>query len=319
MQTFNVIKTDKEIYIQTENTGYRSSHETHPFLFDGKKSRDTFHKEWAAIDKMPKEISMFKSGEIYNIRYELINPQLASNNIPKEILAKNVEKDEDCNWIGKYNGLQSLYKYEHSKREDSYVLIDFHLKIIHTIDKIEEYTGFSYPVKRGRWDNDGFKDFTADGIRHPMVDEILFPDIIKPSRPSFLSSKDSYDIVRAHIKSNINPKYAEILSDCDFCFTVAKKISVHEPEKYVVNIGTSKKPKHVTRYRASRSCKIFEMTYSPENYKGYTPLPGFTGSSHKNLKENIDKFLNELMLKINEPLKDCAHCNGMGVILEKAP
>ena len=125
-------------------------------------------------------------------------------------------------------------------------------------------------------------------------------------------------IVKYDFKENIDSKYATITSDYDFCFTVKKKIELFTPEKYELDVSPIKarKPRYETRYRKTREHEIFEMTYSPENYKGYTPIKEFEGKDLKDLKHNIEVFCKNLIEKINTPLKDCPHCKGYGVILD---
>jgi hypothetical protein len=121
-------------------------------------------------------------------------------------------------------------------------------------------------------------------------------------------------IIRNHIKLNIDPKYARITSDYDFCLTVEKVIS-HEPIPYSVVMGTKRRPRNETRYRNSRSIKIFQT--SPEGYTDYPTQKPINGLNQKDLEEKVDLYLNELMEEINKPFIECEHCNGMGVILNK--
>lgn len=37
--------------------------------------------------------------------------------------------------------------------------------------------------------------------------------------------------------------------------------------------------------------------------------------TQEDLKNNIDNYLKHLISIINEPLKECIHCNGNGVVL----
>ena len=82
-----------------------------------------------------------------------------------------------------------------------------------------------------------------------------------------------------------------------------------------MNFGTKKKPKYETRYRKSREVEVFNMTSAKDKYNNYTIIKGFEGNSEEDLKNKIDTYLEELMAIINEPLHDCPHCKGMGVIL----
>ncbi len=56
------------------------------------------------------------------------------------------------------------------------------------------------------------------------------------------------------------------------------------------------------------------MTYSPEGYKGYTPIKSFEGKNEIDLKTQINSYLKELMDVINEPLRECPTCQGTGIV-----
>jgi len=118
--------------------------------------------------------------------------------------------------------------------------------------------------------------------------------------------------LRNYLKLNINPKYARISSDYDFCLSVEKVIS-HEPESYTVDVG-KRKPKYETRYRKQRTIKAFET--SPEGYSSYPTQKSISAKNQKELEEKIDDYLEEVLNEINKPLIQCNCCNGMGVILE---
>lgn len=113
----------------------------------------------------------------------------------------------------------------------------------------------------------------------------------------------------------MNYDVAEITSDYNFCFTVSKKIAFSEPEEYSVDINAAhprRKSKWQKRYRTSRSSNIFSMAPAP--YKGYKVIPGFEGKDQEDLKAKIDSYCKDLIEVINEPIKDCPHCKGRGVI-----
>ena len=155
--------------------------------------------------------------------------------------------------------------------------------------------------------------------------KIFFPKVLLPTRPCKLSSYQSYQIIRNHIKDNINPKYAEITSDYDFCLSVAKKIRLAEKEPYEVDTNNSlfserkRKPKYETRYRTDRTIVAYETAPLKDNsvYKGYTKTEGFEAANYRELEEKIKTFLADLMEVINEPLVDCSHCKGQGVVKDK--
>lgn len=57
--------------------------------------------------------------------------------------------------------------------------------------------------------------------------------------------------------------------------------------------------------------KVYEI--APKEYQSYPVIEPFNGNGEDDLKQNIQTYLNEIMIKINEPLIECEHCKGLGV------
>jgi len=325
MQTENLliidaIKTEICYYIKIKSNHQNYFCEKNIYLFDGQSSEPTFHKNWFKIQSPPKKITYFASQPSINYRFELINKELASEKIPLVLKAENVAAncmDYDV-WKPEYNHLQSLYQLRNDPQPHKEVEIDFKFNVILEIDRIEEYGGLHYPIQRTEWGSDKVVCVTYQDIQHQLIDSIIFPDILLISRPCQLTSKQSYDIVRYFIKTHIDLKVASIDSDYNFCFGVSKKIALTEPEAYQAYVSSfsSRKPKYKIQYRQDRKVTIFEMTHSLANYKGYTQIEPFKGENTKDLQNNVDNFLNNLIKKINKPLIDCPHCKGYGVVLK---
>ena len=198
----------------------------------------------------------------------------------------------------------SLYEYKYDLTEEKREDVEFSIEIIATIDdfKIEKKKYKSYPVS--------------------ILDEITTRPLLLDTKPCKLSCSETYKIIREYIKTNIDHNWATIHSDYDFCFSVEKLIVLDEPEKYSVDINNmnffsnrKRKPKYETRYRKYRNIKIFEM--APSSYQSYPVVKPFVGENYDDLVKNIEEYLSKLMPKINEPLIDCPHCKGAGVILEE--
>jgi hypothetical protein len=330
--SIEAIKTDACYFIRLKKKeGYSSYDFTYGdsglgiYYFDGKKAESTHNKNWLKLQKIPSLVEKQISQSPINHRYELIDKTLQSSKFPlifeREMVAFYDKEENYGNWRWKdeYSQLKSLYQEKSDPRPDLMVKLDFEIFVILEIDQIKEHGGFAYPVQRTRWSHEGFVSLTDKEVQHDLVDTIIFPDIVLPARKSELTSEQSYKIIRKHTQDNINPKHAVITSDYNFCFTVCKKIPLAKKEPYQKDISRygARKPKYVTDYRVDRKIQVFEMTFSPENYKGYTPIPGFKGKNVEELKQNIDDYLRELMEKINEPISDCPHCLGHGVIINK--
>ena len=115
---------------------------------------------------------------------------------------------------------------------------------------------------------------TNSNVKKDIIDEIVTPSILMHNKPSKLSHQETFDIIRAYIKDNINPKVAEITSDYNFCLTVKKKINKVKPVEYTVDVNNNifskrkKKPKYETRYQTHTSVTVFEC--APKAYQNYT-------------------------------------------------
>ena len=138
---------------------------------------------------------------------------------------------------------------------------------------------------------------------------------LRVNRPCKINTEDLYKIVREFVKTNINPKYARITSDYDFCFTVKKLIPLSETKAYQADISRTKKQRWVTKYVNEREVTVFEM--APKAYQHYTVIQPIEGNNYQDLEKNIDDYLTKLITYINEPLVDCPHCKGRGVIMDK--
>lgn len=298
-------------------------------LINGEKPKKSFNKDWFLVDKPVTSIQVTKSGEVINKRYVLINPLLKSDIVKEQFKHEDVYGgyDDDTDkiiWLNDFDSIQSLYKYECDREPDYLENIEFEYEVLCTLDKLPTLSTFSYAAQIGQYRHNGMGTITEKNLKFNLVDSIVFPEPLLQNRPCSLSSQNTYKIIREHVKLNINPKYAEITSDYDFCFEVKKKIPLAEIETYQVNVNwlTKKKPKYETRYRTHRLVKVFEMTHAGQNngrgYDKYTVIQGIKGDNATDLQEKLDKYLEDLMNIINEPLSDCPHCKGMGVILNEA-
>lgn len=295
-------------------------------IINGNIAKKSFHKDWFIVEGEVKSIQQKRSGNIINERYILINPELASDKIRPEFnkfdVYSHYDDDEDKTiWKNNFGTIASLYKYTYDREPDYLEDLEFECITLCNLSELPKLTSFSYPAQIGQYRYDGMGTITEKSLKFNLIDEIIFPKPLLENRPCSLSSQDTYKIIREHVKLNINPNYAEITSDYDFCFKVEKKIPLHEIETYQVNVNlfTKKKAKYETRYRKFRKVQVFEMTHAGQNngrgYDKYTVIQGIKGDNPEDLQNKLDRYLENLMNIINEPLHDCPHCAGMGVIL----
>lgn len=268
---------------------YNSYRSLKGFFFDGELAKETYKGDWFQLGSIPKKITEKKPQRQINIRYELKEGFQVTDLTPETLTPQEIEDE--------FEDVYGLYTRKYDLEEEGFEDIDFKLNIIAEIDG-------NFEIKRQDYD-----------LKHSLLDKITTHPVLLVNKPCELSKKQSYNIIREHIKQNIDPKYAEITSDYDFCLTVKKKIEI-EPEAYQVNLNAGysrRKPKYETRFKRARAIEIYKT--SPEGYQGYPTIENFTGKNADDLKGNVDKFLEELMEKINEPLVECKCCKGLGVVL----
>ena len=291
-------------------------------LIDGKAPSDTFHKNWVFVDHEPVKISHMVRQPRINHRYELIDKTLACDRFPAVMKREDVAVYDDGEWSWKeeFSPLRSLYVEVSDEQPDTETDDPFEWVVVASVDSITEPDKMGYVVAGGRWASDG-KDLIANNtVEHQVFDSIVFPSILLHERPSRLSSRDSYRIIREHVQNNIDPRAAKITSDYDFCFTVQKRVPKAKPYHYTVDVNNSifdkrkRKPKYVEKIQSEIFLPCFEMTWSPENYKGYTPMPPFEADNETALNQYIDQYLSHLMAVINEPLTECHACCGVGYL-----
>lgn len=313
-----IIETPSKTFISDVLEEWHSS-SLESYFINGKKPEKSFKKNWFIIDKFPEIVEREVTPPHINERYELIDMSMASDKIKKRLEIGDIKIDSNGYWKDEFAPLRSLYTRKWDTPPPVMQTVEFTVREHRKIDVEVDFFGFKYAVKKTQWDSDGFIDLTQEDVSYDLLDEIQSPSLLLPLRPAFLTSSQSYKIIRKYVQDNINPKAASITSDYDFCFTVQRKIKI-EPIKYTYDANNSifdkkkKRPKYITAYRNDRKVTLFEMTTEEKPYQGYTPIKGFSGQNVKELKENIDKFLSELMEIINKETKDCPTCNGCGII-----
>jgi len=319
----SVIETPSKCFVKITGQG-STSIQTNIFNYfiNGKNPENTHLTNWAVIDSFPISVETTKHKENINHRWVLIDQTYHSEKLPLSFTRDEVQyhDNEELKWKEEYKTISSLYQLKYDKQENE--IVEHPFNIVEHL-KIEEEINF-HGIKIPAFNNEGFRKeqyyVTEENVKYNILDQLVVPSIMLSLRPCKLSSKHSFNIVRQFLKENIDPKYAEITSDYNFCFTVKKKITLDQPVKESIDITPprGRKKQYQTRWRKSREVEVFEMTWSPECYKGYTPIAPFEGKNLKDLEEKINKFCEDLLKEINTPLEDCPHCQGMGVIIKNS-
>lgn len=216
-----------------------------------------------------------------------------------------------------------MYSLKYDSVPDKEEAVECNLITILEINNYEFPPKIDYKVQIKYGINYKKDVITNKNINHQVLDKIIYPEVLLHTKPCFISSIDLYNVIREHIKNNINTKYAKITSDYDFCFTVKKIVPLIEPRKFTYyNIfALTKKARQKLHFGVEhyKEIEIFEMTHEQQNYKSYTPIGNLHAENEIELKEKIDCILDKLITVINEPLTLCPHCSGTGYIQEIKP
>lgn len=269
------------------------------YIINGQTPESTAVDKWYKVNDIPERIEKVSPSQKVVKGYKLKLGYIPSEKLPSEVAPDYFSCDDD----GDNPQFKIFYDEISEEIPQENTNFEFELHVI---------------AERGTWE----PIRTDFQLTYGLIDKLTIDPVLLPERPCKLDSRQSYKLIRAHIKTNINPKYARVTSDYDFCFAVAKVIPLSEPAPYQKNVAkwNARKPKYVTDYRLNREVQIFECGPKDQYgkvYNGYTACIEFSGSNYDDLQANIDSYLKELADKINEPICDCPYCKGTGVILEK--
>lgn len=295
-------------------------------LVNGKELTETFHKGWNFLEGESKisTVQKFVGGSLKKVGWKLKNPKLESESIPLQLTLEQLsgevhyEYDEEV-FTGDFKDLGSLYELQYEREDDYYQDVEFEVEDLGTVEVsrvkgVEEYKVI-HDIRR-----DGTPEYQniTNVVNYNELAQILVDPLFIHENPCSISSRETYRIVRNHIKNTINSSYAVITSDYDFCFEVKKRIHI---EPYTVKTEEKKsngrsyaKPRFSTKTYKEVLEPIFRMTHEVKGYQGYPIIQGFKGDSLQDLIENVKGYLDVLTEVINAPLEKCKHCEGTGVV-----
>ncbi len=329
------IKGPRGLYV-SDNVDGKGYHHTNlaAYVVNGVKPVHTFHVDWWFVEgaETIESLTRMCAQPNNNYRYELCDLSFQREGIPSVITEDDMIHSSEYGWRLKdeMGHLESLYNLVSDERPKIEKDFEFSLTIV--LEMTEEpidYGRFAYPKKK-KLKADPQRYVANETAQHQLLDRILFPSLVLPSRPCKLTSQESYDLVREHVIRNINGDVARITSNYNFCFDVTKTVALAKPYSFQREQKTARGKSYKRRrfrnvYVNIRGVKVFEMTYAGAGssgargksggYRDYTVIKGFEGENERDLQENIEAYLEELMDIINAPLVDCPHCNGMGVIV----
>lgn len=275
-------------------------------LFNGECPKETWMSSWGKVSGRIESVERKVQPQVVSRKYVLVDDSF-SDRLPKEL---PVEEDEDgyrCVPVG-YAQYSSLYEIEETLGEESVEPVEYEISVS---EDYEEVPKFSEVLR---------KQLESFKVSIGSDDDFMIPSILKHTSPIVLTVDETFEIIREYVKRNIDNRHARVTSDYKFSFAVSKCIHYDKPIVVKKEIKKSNgksyaRPKFRTEVIKHKSHEFFKMGDRANNY-GPPPKP-FSGRNAEELCDNIDKYLKDLVEKINEPLYFCTHCDGTGVILSQ--
>lgn len=290
---FTIIDCINYIYIQRGDGRYSNS--LNGLLFDGEKAKDTLKSNWYRLEKIPTRVERIKPKTRINEKYELKEGYSVSELMPKFINTDDTDEYEEV--IG-------CYKYVYDEVDSGYEDVEFEINKIYTKEDME-------------FVNNEYNSTSS------IITQIEYPSVLHQEFPCKLDRSQMMEILREHVKKNIDRKFAEITSDYKFHFEVKKKINLYSPYVKMVDTNNAwankrRKPKWVEKIISTKSETIISLTDgSSRNEYGADYIPELIGKNYEDLKEKLNKYLEDVMATINTPYCECPHCQGWGLIKEE--
>lgn len=291
MKKFKVIDCGKYIYIAEED---RWAIELENYLFDGKYPERTNRSGWYKLDKIPTKVQQKRLDQLVNKRYELKAGYVPTDLMPSVITMEMYNS-------GEYDEVIGLYTLKYDKKDGGYEQVEFEISVVYKRENFE-----FVPNKYNA---------SVD-----LLTQIEYPEVVHQDMPCRLSSKQMFQIIRAHVKKNLDYEHNKITSDYDFHFEVVKNIGLANPYTEMVNLNSGYKrraPKWTQKVISEKKVAVLNIkdgVSSTDYGKDCRIAPTITGENYKDLEQKVEKYLDELMKSINKNYCECPNCKGWGVV-----
>lgn len=166
------------------------------YIVNGKQPTGTFLESWGQVDAEPELVE--KSVRQPNINHRFVLKDdihwIDGSTLPKEIPKTEVMEEIDgaCEWKDEFKPIQSMYYETSDPQPDRKEEVQFNYKTVLEVDDIKYADGFEYFTQPREY---SYKIGNKD-INFQDLSKILLPPIALPNSECFLSSKQSYDIIR---------------------------------------------------------------------------------------------------------------------------
>jgi len=183
----------------------------------------TFHKDWFIVAEGFSKITQEVRQPDINKRYELRDkgqfPKLKEVYKEEDALTKIETDDDDYvdKWSKEFAEIISLYDFKSDAQSPIDEPVEFKLEVIGEMKSIPGNTPFKYEVENPADYGKTYNIYNNDIVRN-LIDKIVIPPVLIHLEPCNLTSHDTYNIIRQHVKQNIDLTVAIITSDYNFCF-----------------------------------------------------------------------------------------------------
>lgn len=264
--------------------------------------------------------------------WKLLEKFKSSVNFPQELTLEQLkdhwDDDDGVAFIGEFAQAGTLYEKTYTEIPEYWVEVSFETQVLYTLD----IQGVSKPVemKVQQVEKLNYKDTKRELNLKDIacwsdVEVLLTPDFLLHERPCELSSQQMYKIVRQHILDNLSPQF-RVTSNYDFCFDVKKVVQIKpfsvREEKLTPRGNSYKPPKYGHSTKQEKLVECFRMTWAgykgTGGYEGYPCIPALKGDNLQDLADNLKAYLDDLIVTLQTPVKECDCCNGTGHIVKQA-
>lgn len=294
-----VVVLPEKCFVTSNNISFRYYPDV--YLINNSPLKKTYKEYWYEIPTIPKQlqlknksISRFKHFELKDIFEEnfiLGAKKIMTYDEMKKLIDIHYPSlnDDDEDYYDKYASVVGMfYNTIEETIPDSYEDVPFEITLIMTRDSNWE---FVKPI---------------ESVKFSIVDELTaHPDLLFEKKCS-ISSSDFFDIVSEYLKKNLDRQITSL-------FSLSDSLTIYKLYDFP-KVGTiQKKSVRKTRNQHIDSPKKKTVLELKRN-SIYDSLSPITANSYLELKEKMNKFLEELLFDLNKPIQICPHCNGGGYL-----
>lgn len=300
----NIDKIDLQVVVLPEKCFVSSTNRNfmyypNNYLINNNRLKKTYKEYWYEIPTIPKQLQLknestcrFKHFELkdnFEENFILGAKKIMTYDEMKKLINIHYPSLDSQDYYDKYESVVKMfYNTIEETIPDSYEDVPFEITLIATR---ESDWKFVEPI---------------EPIKFSIVDELTtHPDFLFEKECS-ISSSDFFDIVSEYLKKNLDRQITSL-------FSLTDSLTIYKLYDFPKVGQIQKKSVRKTRNQHIDSPKKKTVLELKRNsiYDSLTPI---TANSYPELKEKMNKFLEDLLFDLNKPIQICSHCNGEGYL-----